>query len=57
MQFYQAEQMAANISLHILLVVLILGYILCIYYYLSPIVYELSSLRTMFYYISFYTMK
>ena len=57
MQFYQAEQMAANIWLHILLVVLILGYILCIYYYLSPIVYELSSLRTMFYYISFYTMK
>ena len=56
MQFYQAEQMAANIWLHILLVVLILGYILCIYYYLSPIV-ELSSLHIMFYYISFYTMK
>ena len=57
MQFYQAEHMAAKIWLHMLLVVLILGYILCIYYYLSPIVYELSSLRTMFYYISFYTMK
>ena len=57
MQFYQAEQTAANIWLHILLVLLVLGCILYIDYYLSPIVCELSALHTMFYYFSFYTME
>ena len=37
MQFYQAEQMAANIWLHILLVLLVLGCILYIDYYCLPL--------------------